>query len=795
MDAENCGLDHEQIAYFPDLKLHYSYATCGQVNGEILTPCMQAVQDLVQATVVEQCQVDYMQGDCSNANFVPWNTANSAFICVHIFGVLVMFMSLSIVCDEFFVPALEVVVERWQIDPDIAGATFMAAGGSAPELFTSFIGTFNESAVGFGTIVGSAVFNVLFVIGTCAVASKEPLHLTWWPLARDCSYYCTSLLVLALLFGKVAMKPTTDEDSNAEWVKHGELCYWAKDGDYAKPQDCAAIYAWEAALLFAMYFGYCVVMAFNQQLYALISPPSAPATQAMANPMLVSDDNDDEKGDQTGDQITRRPSVDHVVHVQPRSNYRIGLWSMLTAERSVSEQAELHLVSHVPGEVDDVFRKFDQDGSGCLSRDEMKQVINELRAEAGDTVEATDAEIDDMFNEIQKKVPTWDSTRPDVVSLSEFRVWYGDSSERIREQVIDKFHSIDTDGNGKLDKDEITELLATAHGATPSAIDVDALWAEMLSEEPTGGKDQAVSLAEFLAWFNHSEYLTSWLDLQSDVPDRVPMDISFPASGSGAFAHVVWVIMLPINAAMVCTIPDVRRRSIRCRCPASAKAGDEVTVPIEWPKYKRGGQITCLIPDGTEGDQLFVPPNAGLDWENFYPLSFIMAIVWVGIFSGMMVDWAGTIGCVVGIPDAVMGLTFLAAGTSVPDLLTSVVVAKQGHGDMAVSSSIGSNIFDVLVGLPLPWLVYALVNEKTPGYVGVEAPTLFFSLVILLLMVFSVIMIININEWTMTKPLGYSMFFLYVLFVAQDLLRTYGIVEIGTAGELPDNLQAARAGS
>ena len=49
-----------------------------------------------------------------------------------------------------------------------------------------------------------------------------------------------------------------------------------------------------------------------------------------------------------------------------------------------------------------------------------------------------------------------------------------------------------------------------------------------------------------------------------------------------------------------------------------------------------------------------------------------------------------------------MGLTILAAGTSVPDLLTSVAVTKNGEGDMAVSSSIGSNIFDVTMGLPLP---------------------------------------------------------------------------------------------
>lgn len=46
----------------------------------------------------------------------------------------------------------------------------------------------------------------------------------------------------------------------------------------------------------------------------------------------------------------------------------------------------------------------------------------------------------------------------------------------------------------------------------------------------------------------------------------------------------------------------------------------------------------------------------------------------------------------------VMGLTFLAAGTSIPDLITSVIVARKGHGDMALSSSIGSNMFDVTVG-------------------------------------------------------------------------------------------------
>ena len=74
-----------------------------------------------------------------------------------------------------------------------------------------------------------------------------------------------------------------------------------------------------------------------------------------------------------------------------------------------------------------------------------------------------------------------------------------------------------------------------------------------------------------------------------------------------------------------------------------------------------------------------------------------MSIVWIMVFSYLMVWWATVTGKIVGISDAVMGLTFLAAGTSVPDLITSVLVAKQGHGDMAVSSSIGETFFHLFV--------------------------------------------------------------------------------------------------
>lgn len=62
-----------------------------------------------------------------------------------------------------------------------------------------------------------------------------------------------------------------------------------------------------------------------------------------------------------------------------------------------------------------------------------------------------------------------------------------------------------------------------------------------------------------------------------------------------------------------------------------------------------------------------------------------------------------------------MGLTFLAAGTSVPEAVSSVIVTKQGHGAMGISNSIGSNTFDILLCLGLPWFIKAYYLPAVDG--------------------------------------------------------------------------------
>ena len=88
---------------------------------------------------------------------------------------------------------------------------------------------------------------------------------------------------------------------------------------------------------------------------------------------------------------------------------------------------------------------------------------------------------------------------------------------------------------------------------------------------------------------------------------------------------------------------------------------------------------------------------------------------------------------------------------------------------MAVSSSIGSNIFDILVGLPVPWIIFSLTRGGEA--VEVKAATIPVSILVLFVMLVCVIFTIMMNKWALTKGLGMCMFGLYGLFLIQDLLR------------------------
>lgn len=111
-----------------------------------------------------------------------------------------IFYLLAKICDDYFVASLELLVHRLKIPPDVAGATFMAMGSSAPELFTAIAALSRVGAenVGAGTIVGSAIFNILVIVGASAFVSTVVLD--WKPVMRDLLFYLFSIGALIFVF-------------------------------------------------------------------------------------------------------------------------------------------------------------------------------------------------------------------------------------------------------------------------------------------------------------------------------------------------------------------------------------------------------------------------------------------------------------------------------------------------------------------------------------------------------------------------------------------------------------------
>lgn len=156
-------------------------------------------------------------------------------------------------------------------------------------------------------------------------------------------------------------------------------------------------------------------------------------------------------------------------------------------------------------------------------------------------------------------------------------------------------------------------------------------------------------------------------------------------------------------------------------------------------------------------------------------LTFLTSIVWISGISYVMVEAARIAGCLIGIPSAAMGLTVLAAGTSVPDALASISVAKSGAGNMAVSNAIGSNVFDILLGLGFPWFLGHLIKGETTKVTVEPLTTVIVPIMILFAIIVAVLVLFFLVRWKLRPLLGYILFTLYGVFIVYTLVDVFVI--------------------
>ena len=146
----------------------------------------------------------------------------------------------------------------------------------------------------------------------------------------------------------------------------------------------------------------------------------------------------------------------------------------------------------------------------------------------------------------------------------------------------------------------------------------------------------------------------------------------------------------------------------------------------------------------------------------YYFLTFIFSIGAIAILCWVLVESAIRTSDILGIPEVVVALVILAAGTSIPDMISSIIVAKQGRGGMAISNAIGSNIFDIFIGLGLPWF---LISYYKGSKIKVENTGLDESIILLFASVILIFLILVFNKWQIKKFIGYILVGTYVIYV------------------------------
>ncbi|XP_004837081.1 sodium/potassium/calcium exchanger 4 isoform X2 [Heterocephalus glaber] len=491
-------------------------------------------------------------------------------VLLHILGALYMFYALAIVCDDFFVPSLEKICERLHLSEDVAGATFMAAGSSTPELFASVIGVFiTHGDVGVGTIVGSAVFNILCIIGVCGLFAGQVVRLTWWAVCRDSAYYTLSVVVLIAFI-------------------YDEEIVW-----------------WEGLVLIILYVFYILIMKYNVKMQAFFTTKK----KSIANGNPASNELEDVK---EKPQYGKNPvvMVDEIMSSSPPkfSFPEAGLRIMIT--NKFGPRTRLRMASRI--------------------------IINE------------------------------------------------------RQRLINSANSVSTKPlqNGRHENME--------NGNVPG-------------ENPE--------------------------DPQQDQEQQPPSQPPPPEPET-----VETVFLSPFS------VPEAR--------------GDKAKWVFTWPLIF----LLCIT----------IPNCSKPRWEKFFMVTFITATLWIAIFSYFMVWLVTIIGYTLGIPDVIMGITFLAAGTSVPDCMASLIVARQGLGDMAVSNTIGSNVFDILVGLGIPWGLQTMVINYG-STVKINSRGLVYSVVLLLGSVALTVLGIHFNKWRLDRKLGVYVLVLYAVFLCFSIMIEFNV--------------------
>jgi sodium/potassium/calcium exchanger 6 len=155
--------------------------------------------------------------------------------------------------------------------------------------------------------------------------------------------------------------------------------------------------------------------------------------------------------------------------------------------------------------------------------------------------------------------------------------------------------------------------------------------------------------------------------------------------------------------------------------------------------------------------------------------SFVICILWIYAISNEVILILGTLGIVLNIRDAVLGLTVLSWGNSIGDLVANVSVAKSGAFETAIMACIGGPVQNVLLTLGVSFIrVY--IQGKATSFGSMESLyDVYIGLGLLILHMIVLIAFVCVKKFHIPKSYGYSLLLIYAIYMIIALVVGLGV--------------------
>ena len=145
------------------------------------------------------------------------------------------------------------------------------------------------------------------------------------------------------------------------------------------------------------------------------------------------------------------------------------------------------------------------------------------------------------------------------------------------------------------------------------------------------------------------------------------------------------------------------------------------------------------------------------------PKSFLytfIGLVMIILGSNFVVDSASYLAKAFGVSERIISLTIIALGTSLPELVTSVMATKKGEYDIAIGNAVGSNIFNIGIVIGLPVTILGGISKIAFSYIDL----IVMGVTALMLYLFSK------NDYKISKREGLSFLILFVVYYSYVIL-------------------------